>query len=182
MIFSINVQKGVTPLAVSKIREPRKERIVWYFAYGSNMNKKDLDRWCTKKKYSPIKLISPVKATLTDHKLCFTHYSSKRKGGVADIIICEGEKVEGILCQITEDDLDKIEEKEGAPNVYRRKIVNVVLGKGITQCATTYEVCRKEGVFLPSRKYMDTIIKGARTYHLSTNYISKLKKIKVKKC
>jgi len=169
-------------LAAAKIREPRKERIVWYFAYGSNMNKKDLDRWCTKRKYSRIKLISSVKATLPDYKLCFTHYSPKRKSGVADIIICQGEKVEGILCQITEDDLDKIEEKEGAPNVYRQKIVNVVLGKGTTQCATTYEVGRKEGVFLPSRQYMKTIIEGAKAHHLSKNYISKLEKIKVKEC
>jgi len=167
-------------LAVSKIREPRKEKLVWYFAYGSNMNKDDLEQWCKEKGYSPIELVSPVKATLLDHKLCFTHYSPKRKGGVADIIPCENEKVEGILCQVTQDDLDKIEEKEGVPNVYRRKIVNVVLGKRTTQCAITYEVRKKEGAFLPSWQYMNTIIKGANAHHLSRNYVSKLEKIKVK--
>lgn len=163
-----------------KIRERRKEKLVWYFAYGSNMNKDDLERWCKERGYSPIKLISPVKAILPNHKLCFTHYSSKRRGGVADIISCENEKVEGILCQITQNDLDKIEEKEGVPNVYKRKIVNVRLSKGTSRCAITYEVRRKEGVFVPSRLYMNTIIEGAKAHHLSKNYISKLKRVKVK--
>ncbi len=162
------------------MRELGKEKVLWYFTYGSNMDKDDLDEWC--KKYSPIKLISPLRAILPNHKLCFTHYSSRRKGGVADIIFCEGEEVEGILCQITKDDLDKIEEKEGVPNVYIRKIVNVTLENGTTQCAITHEVRRKEGVFLPSQKYMECIIKGAKAHDLSKDYISKLERVKVREC
>ena len=156
--------------------------MLWYFAYGSNMNKKDLDKWRKKKKYSRIELISPIKATLPNYKLCFTHYSYSRKSGVADIFYCDGKKVEGILCQVSENDLRKIDIKEGAPDVYRRKIVNVVLDNGTTQCAITYEVREKEGAFLPSRQYMNTVIEGAKAHHLSKNYISKLEKIKVKEC
>lgn len=164
------------------MREPSKEKSVWYFAYGSNMNKDDLDKWCKKKGYPQITLTSPARATLLNHKLSFTHCSRCRKGGVADIVFCEGNAVEGILCRITESDLKRIDKKEGAPNVYRRKNVSVALENGTTKHAITYEACQKEGPFLPSREYMSIIIEGAKAHRLSKNYISKLEKIKVKEC
>lgn len=164
------------------MRRSSKEKRLWYFTYGSNMNKDDLDRWCKKKGHPQITLASSAKATLLNYKLSFTHYSRCRQSGVADVVFCEGDAVEGVLCRIAESDLKRIDEKEGAPHVYKRKNVNVVLENGTTQHAITYEVRQKVGPFLPSRQYMNIIIEGARAHHLSENYILRLEKIKVKEC
>ena len=58
---------------------------MYYFAYGSNMDKGDLDSWCDKKRYKHLNLeiIKPTK--LSGYKLSFNYKSSSRNAGVANI-------------------------------------------------------------------------------------------------
>lgn len=66
--------------------------MIQYFAYGSNMNSKDLQEWCNKKDLKII-LKNPRVAKLIDYKLDFTHYSATRGGGVADIVKFNGGQI-----------------------------------------------------------------------------------------
>ena len=86
---------------------------VYYFAYGSNMNREQMLSRCPSSKRIGI-------AYLIDHKIAFTHFSSKRKSAVADILVSPGDEVWGILYKITINDLAELDKKEGFPNVYRR--------------------------------------------------------------
>ena len=59
---------------------------VLYFAYGSNLNETDLDRYCLERALPPIGLESVGLGFLPDRRLAFTHRSSSRGGGVLDVI------------------------------------------------------------------------------------------------
>ena len=60
--------------------------MVLYLAYGSNMDQKDLDKWCNEWGYEKIKLLSGKKAVLKGFRLAFNYRSKNRKGGVANIM------------------------------------------------------------------------------------------------
>lgn len=57
-----------------------------YFAYGSNMDKEDLDKWCEKKNYPIITPKSIVPAKLVGYRLVFNYSSSIRNCGAANIM------------------------------------------------------------------------------------------------
>jgi gamma-glutamylcyclotransferase (GGCT)/AIG2-like uncharacterized protein YtfP len=140
--------------------------MVFYFAYGSNMNCKDLLSWCHKKNLE-INLNNPRVAVLLGYKLGFTHYSNIRKCGVTDVINGKDNKdskVYGVLFETDEKSMENLNEKEGVKcvnkGVYKRIKVNVV-SENKNFNAYTYEVIKK-GYFRPNKNYLDIIIKGAK--------------------
>lgn len=149
-----------------------------YFAYGSNMNQGDLDKWCEKKGYPKIRFQSGQRAVLNGYKLDFTHYSGRRKSGTADVVLCPGEFVEGVLFEASEEDMKLLDEKEGKEaGIYKRINVEVKLEDGKEIEAITYQVCNPEPFHAPYKDYLKVIIDGARAYGLSDRWIHKLKQI-----
>lgn len=149
-----------------------------YFAYGSNMNQADLDEWCEEKGYSKIKFQSWQRAVLHGFKLDFTHCSSKRKGGTADVVPCFGEFVEGVLFSVSEEDMKLIDEKEGEKvGIYRRINIEVKLEDRKEIEAITYQVCNPKPFQAPHRCYLKVVIEGAKAYGLSAGWIYKLEQI-----
>ena len=56
------------------------------FAYGSNLNLRDLELWCQRLGRPPALMVKPgVPAYLPDHEVVFDYLSSSRKGGVLDL-------------------------------------------------------------------------------------------------
>jgi len=156
--------------------------MVLYFAYGSNMNQKDLDDHCRKKGKPFIHLASksPKVYVLRSFKLDFNYYSYSREGGAANIEPARGEHVEGVLFDINDVDKRTIDDKEGAPNNYREILVSVILRDGTKiENVTAYTVCenKKREFTPPTRKYRQIIIDGARDFGLSEEWIKKLEKI-----
>lgn len=148
-----------------------------YFAYGSNMNQVDLDKWCEEKGYPKIRFQSWQRAVLDGYKLDFTHYSGRRKGGTADVT-CPGEFVEGVLFEASEEVMRLLDEKEGKEaGVSKRISVKVKLEDGKETKAITYQVCNPEPFQAPHRDYLRVIIDGARVYGLSEGWIHKLEQI-----
>lgn len=87
--------------------------MIYYFAYGSNMDPKQMAERCPNSK-----LIG--KAYLSDYKLGFTHYSNNQKSAAADIIVTKNECVWGLVYELIKEDLDNLDKREGHPNIYRR--------------------------------------------------------------
>lgn len=155
-----------------------------YFAYGSNLNQADLDQWCEKKGYSKIRFQSWQRAVLYGFKLDFTHYSSRRKGGTADLVPSLGEFVEGVLFGVSEEIMKLIDEKEGREKkkgkevgIYKRIIVKVQLEDRKEIEATTYQVCNPEPFQAPHGDHLKVIIEGAKAYGLSDGWIRTLEQI-----
>jgi cation transport regulator ChaC len=135
----------------------------YYFAYGSCMSLKDIQRT------TPADFVAA--ATLFDHKLAFTRYSRGRQGGVADVVESAGDFVEGVLFKIY--DLKALDRREGHPFAYKRKKVKVMVQtpRGMKfMNVYTYSVVNKEPYEIkPSEAYKRLIEEGARQF-LSPDY------------
>jgi gamma-glutamylcyclotransferase (GGCT)/AIG2-like uncharacterized protein YtfP len=138
-----------------------------YFAYGSNMSREELRAWCPSAEFVTI-------ARLPNHRLDFTRHSRRRQGGVADVVPSNGDEVWGVVYDIPSDELPALDRKEGVPNAYQREYVSVIVQSGERAEALTYTVVHKVPTELPSERYLDLILKGAREWKLPAEYVRKL--------
>jgi len=156
-----------------------------YFAYGSNMDKEDLDRWCEEKNYPKITPKSRTPAKLVGYRLAFNYSSSLRKCGAANIMEVENGEVYGLLIEIDNDELQLIREKEGCPKYYQeiRIFVDSLAGQRMVE-AITYKVAKNKESNChkpPSKYYLHLIISNAIKHQFPSFYIEALKRIKTKK-
>ena len=155
-----------------------------YFAYGSNMDKEDLNTWCDKKNYPKIALKSIIPAKLVGYRLAFNYFSSLRKCGVANIMEVENGEVYGLLIEIDSDELQVIRKKEGCPNYYQEItiFVDILEGQRMVK-AITYKVAKNKESNChkpPSKYYLDLIISNAIKHQFPSFYIEALERIKTK--
>lgn len=122
-------------------------------------------------------------AKLKNYRMVFSTYSFSRCGGVADIIYSRGQHIEGVLYELSKQERDRLDKREGAPTFYRRKRVKVWIENEFPVWAFTYEVVQKSLIeWQPSREYVLTIWNGSK--NLSNEYRKKLKEnlLKPRKC
>ena len=89
-----------------------------YFAYGSNMDEEHMKTRCSRARYLG-------RGVLTNYKIAFTRYSSKWDSSVADVVASQGEVVWGVLYELSEEDLLKLDRFEGHPRMYVRKTLTI---------------------------------------------------------
>lgn len=144
-----------------------------YFAYGSNLLAAQMKMRCPNS--TPYR-----KAILNDYKLVFPLQAGERwgGGGAAGIIRESGALVEGFLYRMTADDFKKLDVWEGVETrKYDRMALDVILDNGDSIMAQTYIANADDGgPYIPSAKYISTIIKGAQEHGLSGDYIEMLQK------
>ena len=137
-----------------------------YFAYGSNMNKRQIKERCG----SGAKFLK--KAYLPNYKFVYDGYSYKWNGAVANVIPLKGEVVWGVLYEITKECEDKLDGHEGLGVSYFKIDVIVYDENGNSHKAFLYlREPREPGK--PSLEYLETIIEGAREAGLPEDYIKK---------
>ena len=131
------------------------------FAYGSCMDENDIAR--------TVKVKYVGTAKLQDHTLGFTRLSINRKCGVADIVSRPGHYVEGVLMDV--EDFENLDIREGHPNSYHRKFIQVRNLKNSELVIATAYVVREKLVeeIQPSEEYLDLIRAGAQNF-LSEEY------------
>jgi len=150
-----------------------------YFAYGSNLD------WSQMKKRCPSACFVG-KAVLNGYRFGFTRRSKNRGCGVMDIVKEDHRQVWGVVYQIDELDLGKLDKSEGydpgrAKNAYQR-IECVVYENGDANrpiTAMTYEVVEKAiTTILPDQAYKALIVNGAAYWRLPADYLNELKVVK----
>ena len=130
---------------------------MYYFAYGSNLNKKQMLERCPDSK--PIFI-----ATLPNYKLVFVGWSRQWRGGVASIKPFRGEKVLGAIYEVSDKDWKRLDSYEGSPGNYIRFNITVFDEDGEPIKAITYV---KSGQFEetpPSKEYLSIIQQGYRDW------------------
>ena len=149
-----------------------------YFAYGSNLDPVQMGSRCPRAQ--PVGL-----AALHDHRLEFPRYSETWGGGSSGIAPAPGPTVWGVLFEISEACLASIDGHEGfrgpghPDNHYEREHVTVDLVRPDDGSiprrvrAWTY-VAHPANPTPPSRRYLDTILRGARHHRLPDEYIAAL--------
>ncbi|MCX6009810.1 MAG: gamma-glutamylcyclotransferase [Chloroflexi bacterium] len=131
---------------------------VYYFAYASNLNRKQMTERAPDSKPKFI-------ATLPNFKLTFTARPGQQ-GGVASITPHRGEKVLGAVYEISERDLKRLDGYEGYPTVYDRRKVTVWTETNEPTGAITYIKIDQSREALPSSEYLAVIQQGYRDWQI----------------
>ena len=139
-----------------------------YFAFGSNLNQKQMKRRCRDSKYIGC-------YSLKNYKLVFRNYFLG--GGVADVEKKNNSSVLGAIYKISKKDERELDIYEDFPKTYIKKYFKL-LGKKVM----FYYMPKKTKHVLPSKRYLNLIIQGYKDCGYKNNYIviSRNKKIKVK--
>ena len=127
---------------------------MYYFAYASNLNKKQMLERCPGSKP---KLI----ATLPNYKLVFAGWSRQWWGGKATIKRFSGEKVSGAIYEVSEQCLRRLDKYEES---YERFKVTVFDEVGEPVEAITYLKSGQIEETPPSREYLAVIQQGYRDW------------------
>ncbi len=132
---------------------------MYYFAYGSHLNRKQMLECCPDSKPKSI-------ATLPNYKLIFVGWSRQRHGGVASIKHFRGEKVLGAIYEISDRDLRRLDKCEGYPGTSNRFNVTVFDNKGDPLEATTYIKARQSEETQPSPEYLSVMRQGCKDWKI----------------
>jgi gamma-glutamylcyclotransferase (GGCT)/AIG2-like uncharacterized protein YtfP len=139
----------------------------YYFAYGSNLCEED---WNEHFPSGPahaeaLKAVGP--ARLPDFELAFTIMSEHRAGGVLNLQGRVGSVVHGMLYEVAAEGWKALDEKEGAPHVYKRAALTVLDRSGNEVAVVTYADLGRPRPFVPpSTRYLKVVSRGLQRYGL----------------
>lgn len=140
-----------------------------YFAYGSNMNFKQMQDRCSNNNFIN-------KAYLEGYRFVYDGKSEKRKGAVANVIRDDESEVWGGIFEITKKELSHLNCKEGFyskkdhRNIYDRDFFRFYFENKEPCYAFIYHR-EKQARGVPSEEYKNIIIEGAKDCGLPENYI-----------
>jgi len=126
-----------------------------YFAYGSNMNPERM-------KGRNINFSSRKFAKLFDYKLVFNKKAKNGNYTYANIIESKNDFIEGSLYEFPDNEIIHLDQAEGYPNHYDKKIVEVTDLENNLIEATTY-IAKKDKIVIglkPQREYLNHILAG----------------------
>ncbi len=142
-------------------------RIVWHFAYGSNMNR--------------TQMLARVGSIVEEHNAHLPNYelrfNKKVRGGTAGANVqpASGKTVYGVLYKIEENSFRSLDRYEGVPEHYRRIEIQVTPDGGQPVSAQVYIASKIEKGLRPSPHYLQTILDGAGEHSLPAAYIGEIK-------
>jgi len=128
---------------------------MFYFAYGMNTNRSSMTWRCPG-------AISFGHARLLDHEFRFSYH--------ADVVVSPGQSVDGVLWLIDEDHLADLDALESYPTYYDRAILPVEYQGNIIM-AECYRMQPDNIEGVPSRGYLDMILRGYREYNIPNDQV-----------
>ena len=132
---------------------------MYYFAYGSYLNKKLMLERCPDSKPKFI-------ASLPNYKLVFVGWSRQWRGGLVSIRSFRGERVPGAVYEVSDRDLRRLDNYEGYPSNYTRLNVTVFDEDGEPIKAITYIKSGQSEEAQPSKEYLLPIQQGYRDWRI----------------
>jgi len=132
---------------------------MYYFAYGFNLSRKQMLERCPDSKPMFV-------ATLHNYKLIFVGWSRQWRGGVASIKPFRGDRVLGVVYEVSERDLRRLDSYEGYPGNYNRLKVTVFNEDGDPIESITYIKSGQLEETQPSTEYLAIIQQGYKDWGL----------------
>ncbi len=136
--------------------KPKKPTTALVFAYGSNMNARQMAVRCPG-------AVAVCVARLPEHQLLFAGRSARWGGGVATIRPSRRSSVSGVVWRVSAQNLERLDEFEGFPYVYDRMPVLVDGADGESLWCYVYVKTADEERTRPSPEYLRTILDGYET-------------------
>lgn len=141
----------------------------FYFAYGSNLSLEQLKKRSVYYDKTPAKLY--------DYELAFNKMAKRDpRVGMGNIIPSKGSVVEGIVYELDNLSVSVLDNSEGVPTHYNKKIVEVELQNGEKMNVFVYIAnpnMVKDGL-LPTSSYLKKFLVDAEKY-MSKEYIERIK-------
>ena len=130
------------------------------FLYADNLNLSQLKRRAPEHKCL-------FKAYLPDHTIHFCRFSSQWRCGLASITPSQGERVWGVVFDLTDEDLKILDAFEGEvpEGAFRHLEATVVTEDGHKELVTTHSAT-PIGKFRVKDHYLDFVIKGVKHWEL----------------
>jgi cation transport regulator ChaC len=142
---------------------------VFYFAYGSNMSSKVF-----KYGFRQLRPSSEERAILRGYRLTFTEPGIPFfEPAFANVEEHESAVCEGVLYRITAEEMDVLDRSEGG-RAYKIIEVEVKGGKSGTVKALTFQTREPAEGLIPSKRYIDILLDGAKEHDLSKDWIEML--------
>jgi len=140
---------------------------VWYFAYGSNMSRAQMQQRVGH-------VLDAQPARLENYEMVF---NKKVRGGSgeANIQRAKGKTVHGVLYRVTGAALRTLDRATGVPEHYRRIEVKVTDMNGRGVAAQVYIAAKVEKGLRPAPHYLQTLLDGAGEQGLPADYIAGIK-------
>ncbi len=129
---------------------------MYYFAYASNLNKKQMRELCpdSQPKFT---------AVLPNYQLVFIGWSRQLRGGIASIRALRGGKVHGAIYEVTDACLRRLDKHETG---YERLNVTVFSEDNEPVPAVTYIKPERLEESLPSKEYTAVIWQGYKDWRI----------------
>jgi len=132
-----------------------------YFAYGSNMNKDQMNARCPRSKALAI-------AKLSEHRFLIN------SRGVATVIPCSEHFVYGIIWLLSHGDEDTLDYYEGIKDeIYYKKIISVQVAND--QISTLTYIANDAVQGIPRAGYLEKVIAGAQSFNAHEEWFRELK-------
>tara|TARA_B100000029_G_scaffold512012_1_gene607547 strand:+ start:5498 stop:5941 length:444 start_codon:yes stop_codon:yes gene_type:complete len=132
-----------------------------YFAYGSNLNHKQMKKRCKNSKF-----LKPY--NLRSHVLSFSHMTSNAIYGHANIIKKSNSIVPGAIWKISQKDERSLDFYEGVDyNYYSKRYFKINKKKVLVYVQSKYFLKK------PNSTYLHTIIQGYKDCKLNLSYLKK---------
>jgi len=136
-----------------------------YFAYGSNLNQKQMRRRCPGCKFV-------TTGQLDGFHLYYGGQTDEWDNkAYANLIKSHNSAVWGAIYELSEADIKKLDGFENAPKDYIRKRLTIHTKNDVIK-AYVY-IGHRVKIGQPSSKYRRTIMQGARAKHLPKTYVAK---------
>jgi len=144
--------------------------LINYFAYGSNLDRMQMQTRCKSSTFYTV-------ASLSDFELSFSHYSSGWGGGVADIRPKQNKIVWGAIYKITDQDLEELDRYEGFPDIYIRNQFKVETTDSTLETVFAYQLRVPKEFTPPSTRYLDVLVRSAVELGFPNEYLAQLNSI-----
>lgn len=131
-----------------------------FFIYGDNLNPSQLKRRAPEHKFL-------FNAYLPDHTIGFPRFSSQWRCGLASALPSPGERVWGVVFELTDEDVKILDQFDGEvpPEAYRHLEANVFTENDKQELVTTH-VAPAIGKFKAKDHYLDFVAKGIEYWKL----------------
>ena len=130
-----------------------------YFAYGSNLWRKQMIRRCSDYRKISAGCINSWRWIIT-------------KRGYASIVVSEGDYVLGTVYELSEDDVRSLDHFEGvAQGNYRKEIITIEVEGRDLKCLVYIDPVTEEGE--PKEEYIARINNGIRDAGFPDEYVSR---------
>jgi gamma-glutamylcyclotransferase len=131
-----------------------------FFIYADNLNPTQLKRRAPEAQ-------SLFKAYVPDHTIKFGRWSTQWRCGLATIVPSAGERVWGIVFELTQEDVQEMDKFEGdlPEGAFRHVEMHVFTENGEKEFVITH-VAQSIGKFKAKDHYLDWIIAGVKHWKL----------------